>query len=194
MKKIAVFISGTGTNMQSIVKACEDRIIDGAEVSLVLASKPSAKGLSYAKDKGIATEVYLYGDKDNGQISKELIEIMESHSIDLIALAGYVKVLPEEFTKRFDGRIVNIHPSLIPLFCGKGYYGVRVHEEVLASGMKVSGATVHYVDSGVDTGRIIAQDSCPILEGDTPETLQKRVLKIEHRIFPEAISRLVKTI
>lgn len=192
MKKIAVFISGTGSNMISIVNAAESGLIEGAEIALVLASKPSAKGLDFARNKGIKTAVFVYGDKNDSEIAKGLSELMERNSIDFIALAGYVKVLPKDFTDKYKGKIVNIHPSLIPLFCGKGFYGLKVHQAVLDSGMKVTGATVHFVDSGVDTGKIIEQDTCRVFNDDTAEILQKRVLEIEHRIFPLAISNLIR--
>ncbi len=191
MKNIAIFISGTGTNMMNVVEAVERGEIQNSSVCLVLSSTSKAKGLTYARDKGIDAVTVSYKDKSLEDVADIMMDTISKYHIDLVVLAGFIKILPEKFIDEFEGDIINIHPSLIPLFCGKGYYGIKVHEAAIQSGMKVSGATVHYVDKGVDTGKIIMQKTCEILDGDTPETLQKRVLKIEHEILKKAVDKVL---
>lgn len=194
MINIAVFISGGGSNMRAIAAAIEKGDIAGARLALVVSSKTSAGGIDFANQNNIPSAIIDYKGKTEDEIELELKSLMRAYSIDFIALAGFVKVLPAKFTKSYERRIVNIHPSLIPLFCGRTYYGLRVHEAAISSGMKVSGATVHYVDAGVDTGKIIAQETCKIEKNDTAESLQKRVLKIEHKIYSRAIGEVIAEI
>ncbi len=192
MNNIAIFISGTGTNMQSVVKAVQSGEIRNANVSLVLSSSSSAKGLIFAKENDIKTDVVSYKGKSDDEIADFILAKLEEYKIDLVVLAGFIKVIPKKVIDNFDKDIINIHPSLIPLFCGKGYYGLKVHQAVIASGMKVSGATVHYVDSGVDTGKIIMQKTVEVLDDDTAETLQKRVLsQVEHKILKQAVDKVL---
>jgi phosphoribosylglycinamide formyltransferase-1 len=180
--RIAVLVSGSGSNLQAIIDAEAAGEIPGAKVSLVISSKENAYALERAEKAGIKTAVA----SDNGT----LLSLLEEESPDLIVLAGYMRILPPEVVRAFPRRIINIHPSLIPKYCGMGYYGIKVHEAALAAGEKTTGATVHYADEGVDTGDIILQKEVPILEGDTPEKLQARVLETEHEILPEAIKRI----
>lgn len=190
-KKIGVLISGGGTNLQAIMDACSNDIIN-AEVTLVISNKEGAYGLERSKKTGIPT-VFIDPKKFRGsQYDLELIKELEKKDVDFIVLAGFLRVLSPVFINRYRNRIINIHPSLIPQFCGEGFYGERVHKAVLDSGSKSSGATVHFVDEGTDTGEIILQESIDVLEDDTVESLQKRVLKIEHKILVEALYQLCK--
>ena len=187
MKRIAVFVSGGGSNLQSLINACKKGEINGKIVA-VISSKQSAYALKRAKRADIAGYVYeksKYPDTESmfGDISR----LLNTLKIDLIVLAGYMLVLSPNIIKQYENRIINIHPSLIPAFCGKGFYGLRVHQAVLDYGCKVTGATVHFVDEGTDTGAIILQKVVAVKENDTPEILQKRVLKTEHRLLPIAV-------
>ena len=189
LKKIAVFASGGGTDFQSVIDANEaDKF---CQIAYLVASKPNIGAIERAKKHGIETLVY---DKDSGETMGEfyarLTAVFKAEKIDYILLAGWLKIIPEDFIASFEDRIVNIHPSLLPAFGGKGYYGLRVHEAVLAYGAKVSGATVHFVSAEVDGGAIIAQSSVPVEDDDTPETLQQRVLAEEHKLLP-AVMRLL---
>ncbi len=192
MTKLAIFISGSGSNMKAIVENIENGKIKGATPALVLSSTEKAGGLAFAKEKGIATEVFSYKGLSGEEVEEGLSKILEGYDIDMIILAGFIKILPAGLTKKYKNKILNIHPSLIPKFCGKGFYGLKVHEEVIKANETESGATVHYVDEGVDTGQIILQESCPVYKDDSPEVLQKRVLKIEHKIYSEAIAKVLE--
>ncbi len=192
MKNVAIFISGSGSNMKAIVENIKQNKITGVKPVLVLSSTEKAGGLEYAKNSGIDTAVFSYKGLSSEQIADGLIALLAQYDVDLIILAGFIKILPEKLVKKYKGSILNIHPSLIPKFCGKGFYGLKVHEEVIKAGECETGATVHFVDEGVDTGDIILQRSCPVYEDDTAEILQKRVLKIEHEIYSEAIATIVK--
>jgi len=187
--RIAVLVSGGGTNLQAILDAEDKGIIRSGEVVLVLSNKKSAYALERAEKKGI--ENHFVSRKMAGSQEKfeeELIRILDERKIDLIVLAGFLAILSEKFTSHFADRIINIHPSLIPSFCGEGYYGLKVHEEALKRGVKVTGATVHFVNEIPDGGKIIAQKAVEIKENDTPEILQKRVMEqAEWVIFPEAV-------
>ncbi len=194
MINLAIFISGSGSNMKAIVENIKQNKITGAKPVLVLSSTAKAGGLEYAKNSGIDTAVFSYKGLSNEQISDGLIELLDKYDVDLIILAGFIKILPEKLVKKYQGKILNIHPSLIPKFCGKGFYGLKVHEAVIKAGETETGVTVHYVDEGVDTGQIILQRSCPVYKDDTPEVLQKRVLKIEHEIYSEALSVILSTL
>lgn len=188
--KIAVFVSGGGTNLEAILKASEAGKILHGEFALVLSSSPTAYALERAKNHGIESVTVSrkeFGDKFEEKITEEL----EKRGIGMIVLAGFMSILSAEFTNKYDGRIINVHPSLIPSFCGKGYYGLKVHEAALAYGVKVTGATVHYVNSIPDGGKIIAQRAVYIEDGDTPEVLQKRVMEnAEWIILPEACEKV----
>lgn len=179
MKNIAVLVSGGGTNLQSIIDAVEAGRING-QIKLVISNKEGAYGLERAKNHNIRAVF----EKDE----QSIIDIMKESQIDLVVLAGFLKILSPNFTKAFENRIINIHPSLIPSFCGKGYYGLRVHEAAVEYGVKVSGATVHFVDENADTGPIIRQETVEVLPEDSPEDLQQRVLKIEHRILSQVVA------
>ena len=189
MKKIAVFASGGGTDFQSVIDANEAEKF--CEIAYLVASKPNIGAIERANKHGIQTIVY---DKDSGESMGEfyarLTAVFKAEGIDYILLAGWLKIIPEGFIASFEDKIVNIHPALLPSFGGKGYYGLRVHEAVLAYGAKVSGATVHFVSAEVDGGAIIAQSCVPVKNDDTAETLQQRVLAVEHILLPKVMRLL----
>ena len=189
MLKVAVCVSGGGTNLQAILDRVEDGTITNTEISLVISNKPGAYALKRAANKGIPSQVLVPKEFDSREtFGEELIRVLDEAGIDLVVLAGYLVILPENFVKAYEGRIINIHPSLIPSHCGPGYYGLRVHESVLARGNKVTGATVHFVDEGTDSGPIIVQKAVNVEQDDTPEILQKRVMEqAEWKILPQAI-------
>ena len=194
MLNISVLVSGGGTNLQAIIDAINNKEIKKAEISLVLSSNPDAFALTRAKKEGIDTIVI---EKWNGEDAEEqaqlIIGALKDADTDIVVLAGYMSILHESIIREYSGKIINIHPSLIPKHCGKGYYGRKVHESVLDAGDTESGATVHFVDSGVDTGEIIIQEKISVLPDDTADTLAARVLKVEHKILVEAINSLIKT-
>ena len=186
--KIAVLVSGGGTNLQAILDAQEAGILRSGEVTLVVSDRAGAYALERAKKAGVP-DLEINKRALGGQQAFEaaLTEALEQHRIDLIILAGFLSILSEDFVKRYDHRILNIHPSLIPSFCGAGYYGLKVHEAALAKGVKVTGATVHFVNEIPDGGEIIAQKAVEVLPGDTPETLQRRVMEqAEWVLLPQA--------
>ena len=187
--KIAVLVSGGGTNLQAIIDAIASGKITNTEIALVISNKEGAYALKRAEQAGIKGAVISpknYGDKE--AYSQDMIKTINDAECELIVLAGFLVVLPESFVNAFEGKIINIHPSLIPSFCGDGFYGLKVHEKALERGVKVTGATVHYVDSGTDTGPIIDQKAVYIKADDTPETLQRRVMEeAEWVILPKAI-------
>ena len=175
--RIAVLVSGGGTNLQALLDA-RGNVLNHGDVALVVSNNADAYGLVRAQKAGIPTEVVQKKDLDSQEaFESRLVEILEAYSIDLIVLAGFMTILSEGFTSRYPDRIINIHPSLIPSFCGEGFYGLRVHEAALDYGVKVTGATVHFVNEIPDGGRIIAQKAVEVLPGDTPQTLQKRVME-----------------
>lgn len=189
-KKIAVFVSGGGTDLQSIIDSVRSGMIN-AEISVVIASRSDIFALERARANNIPSRVFRKADYPSVEaMYDEIIALLDSLSIDLVVLAGYLTILSENIVKAYAGKIINIHPSLIPKHCGMGYYGIRVHRSVIESGDKVSGATVHFVDEGADTGKIIRQETVPVLPDDTPETLAARVLKLEHKILPEVVRDL----
>ncbi len=192
--KIAVFVSGGGTNLQAILEAEARGEIPDGEIALVLSHNPEAYALKRAQSfgkKAVCVSKFDYPDLSAREA--QVIKVLEENGIEMIVLAGYLSVLSEGFTKRYEGRIINVHPSLIPSFCGKGYYGLRVHEAALSYGVKVTGATVHYVNEVPDGGRIIAQKAVEILEGDTPEVLQRRVMEqAEWILLPRAVQTVSK--
>ena len=187
--KIAVLVSGGGTNLQAIIDAIASGKITNTEIALVISNKEGAYALRRAEQagiKGIVISPKQYADKE--EYSQDMIKTIKDAGCELIVLAGFLVVLPESFVNAFEGKIINIHPSLIPSFCGDGFYGLKVHEKALERGVKVTGATVHYVDSGTDTGPIIDQKAVYIKADDTPETLQRRVMEeAEWVILPKAI-------
>ena len=192
MKRLCVFASGGGTDFQSVIDGVKTGLIDG-EIVLLVASRPDIYAIERAKRNGIETAVYRKSDYESAEkMYDALIPVLQEKGVDLIILAGYLTVLTPNIVGAFRNKIVNIHPSLIPKFCGAGYYGMRVHEAVIAAHETESGATVHFVDEGTDTGKIIEQRKVPVYPNDTPETLQKRVLEVEHRLLPEVIARLCK--
>ena len=189
MKKIAVLVSGGGTNLQAIIDKIESGNIKNAQIEVVISNKKDAYALERAKKHGIKGEcISPKGCDKREDVDNALLERLQAHNVDLIVLAGYLVIVPKNVIAHFRNRIVNIHPSLIPSFCGDGFYGLKVHEAVLARGNKVTGATVHFVDEGTDTGPIILQKAVYVQEGDTPEVLQRRVMEeAEWNILPEAI-------
>ena len=184
--KIAVLVSGGGTNLQALIDAERDGIIHSGEISLVLSNKAGAYALTRAETAGIPTLTVLRSECASAEeFEGKIIAALDERGIDLIVLAGFMSILSERFTKHFENRIINVHPSLIPAFCGKGYYGLKVHEAALAYGVKVSGATVHFVNEIPDGGKIIMQRAVEVKEGDTPETLQRRIMEeAEWKILP----------
>lgn len=194
MLRIAAFVSGGGTNLQAIIDAQTAGTIRDAKVELVISNVSTAYALERAKNAGIKTAVIRKKDFENAaQWEDALVKELKDNRIDLIVLAGFMSILSENFIKQFPNKIINVHPSLIPSFCGEGMYGLHVHEAALAKGVKVTGATVHYVNEIVDGGEIIAQKAVEVLRGDTPETLQKRVMeKAEWIILPRAIQTIAE--
>ena len=192
MLRVAVLVSGGGTNLQAIIDAVKDGTITNTELVAVISNNANAYALTRAKENGIEALCISPKDyADRADFHKALLEKINELKVDLIVLAGYLVKIPEEMVHKYSHRIINIHPSLIPSFCGVGYYGLHVHEAVLEKGVKVTGATVHYVDEGMDTGEIIAQKPVMVEEGDTPEILQKRVMEqAEWKLLPAAINMI----
>ena len=192
MKNIAVFASGSGSDMQSVIDSTLSGLIDGKVVAVVT-NKEGIYAIERAIKHGIDHKTFTlkdYGDEVSRD--KAIVEYLKGYDVDLIVLAGYLAIVTPTLVDEYEGRIINIHPSLIPKHCGKGMYGLNVHKSVIASGDKVSGCTVHYVDYGADTGSIIAQERVPVVEGDTPESLQARILKVEHVLLPNVVAKLCK--
>jgi phosphoribosylglycinamide formyltransferase-1 len=196
LAKIAVLVSGGGTNLQALIDAQNAGIIKSGEIVLVVSSSPTAYALERAKNAGIETAVadkHAYSTRK--EFEKALIASLEEKDIDLIILAGFMYILSPEFIAHYKDRMINVHPSLIPAFCGDGFYGLRVHEAALAYGVKVTGATVHFVNEITDGGKIIMQKAVEIQDGDTPEILQKRVMQeAEWIILPQAVEKVSKDI
>lgn len=189
MKRIAVFASGGGTDFQSVIDANEREHF--CEISLLVASKAGIGAIDRAKKHGIRAEVFSKKDyPDLEELYSRLSALLEELKVDYIVLAGWLKIIPESFIKKFEDRIINIHPSLIPAFCGGGYYGLRVHKAALDYGAKISGCTVHFVNEVPDGGAIIAQRAVPVEDGDTPESLQARILEAEHQLLPFCVKKL----
>ena len=192
MLKVAVLVSGGGTNLQAIIDSVKSGKITNAELSLVISNNKNAYALERAKNAGIASMCISPKDYETRELFHvALTETLKNAGVDLVVLAGYLVAIPEMLVKEFPNKIINIHPSLIPSFCGVGYYGLKVHEAALERGVKVTGATVHFVDCGMDTGPIILQKAVEIEDGDTPEVLQKRVMEqAEWVILPHAIDMI----
>ena len=193
--KIAVLVSGGGTNLQALIDA-QGKVINSGSIKLVISNSANAYALERAKKHKIKRAVVLKkecGSQD--KFEEKIISLLEENKIDLIILAGFMAILSEKFTKKYDKRIINVHPSLIPSFCGKGYYGLKVHEEALKKGVKVTGATVHFVNEIPEGGEIIKQKAVKVYDGDSPERLQKRVMKqAEWKILPEACEEVCQRI
>ena len=190
MKKIAVLVSGGGTNLQALIDAQNRGEIVGGEITLVVSSSSTAYALERAAKAGIDTIVVNKTDySDRHEMTRTLVAQLQERAIDLVVFAGFMYILTEEITRAFQNRMMNVHPALIPSFCGAGYYGLHVHEKALEYGVKLSGATVHFVSEECDGGPIILQKAVPVEEGDTPETLQRRIMEqAEWKILPEAVS------
>ncbi|MEE0468487.1 MAG: phosphoribosylglycinamide formyltransferase [Blautia sp.] len=189
MMKMAVLVSGGGTNLQAIMDAMDRGEITNAEIAVVISNNANAYALERAKMKGIeAICVSPKAYASRAEFNQALLETIQSYDVELVVLAGCLVVIPEIMVKAYPNKIINIHPALIPSFCGTGYYGLKVHEGVLERGVKVTGATVHFVDEGTDTGPIILQKAVEVRQGDTPEILQRRVMEeAEWKIMPRAI-------
>ena len=194
--RIAVLVSGGGTNLQALIDAQKTGVLCSGEIKLVIANNANAYALTRAKTAGIATATVLKKKCGSQESFEETIkELLSEHNIDLIVLAGFMSILSENFTAAYPKRILNVHPSLIPSFCGAGFYGLRVHQEALAYGVKVTGATVHFVNEIPDGGEIICQKAVEVQDGDTPEILQKRVMEqAEWIILPAAVEKVSETI
>ena len=187
--RIAVLVSGGGTNLQALIDAQKSGIIKSGEIGIVISNKENAYALTRAKDNGIKA-LYIKKDAD---FENKLIKALEDEKIDIIVLAGFLVILSEDFVKKYPKRIINIHPSLIPSFCGDGFYGLKVHEEALKRGVKLTGATTHFVNEITDGGEIIMQKAVEVRENDTPEALQKRVMEeAEWEILPLSVEKVSK--
>lgn len=188
MKNIAIFASGGGSDMQSVIDAVEAKKIK-ARIVAAVANKEGIHALERAKKHGIEARVFTLGEYgDNEKRDKAILEFLKEKKVDFIVLAGYLAIVTPVLVDAYKDRIINIHPSLIPNHCGKGMYGLNVHKSVLEAKDKISGCTVHRVDYGADTGKILAQRRVPVREGDTPESLQARILNVEHRLLPEVVA------
>lgn len=189
MLKLAVLVSGGGTNLQALIDQIEQNKLLNVKIEVVISNKVNAYALERAKQHGIAAEAIVKKDYETKELFEEaLLQLLDRYQVDLVVLAGCLLILPESVVRSYKNRIINIHPSLIPAFCGDGYYGLKVHEAVLARGVKVTGASVHFVDEGTDTGPIILQKAVMTEDDDTAEILQRRVMEqAEWEILPEAV-------
>lgn len=187
--RVVVMVSGGGTNLQAVIDSVKDGTITNTQIVGVISNNKNAYALKRAEENDIPSMCVSPKDFETRDIFNEkLLEAVDSYEPDLVVLAGFLVVIPPEMIKKYENRMINIHPSLIPSFCGKGYYGLKVHEAALARGVKVVGATVHFVDEGTDTGPIILQKAVEVQQGDTPEVLQRRVMEqAEWKILPKAI-------
>lgn len=193
MMCIGVLISGSGTNLQALMDAIDAGYIPDAKIAVVISNRKSAYGLERAKAHGIPAECILKKDfEDEEAFNRAILERLRFYGVDLVVLAGYLSILSPEVVRSYPNRIINIHPSLIPAFCGKGFYGEKVHRAVLDYGVKITGATVHFVDEGTDTGPIILQCPVEVKEDDDVRSLAARVLEVEHQLLPEAVRLFVE--
>ncbi len=192
MLRVLVLVSGGGTNLQAIIDKVKDGTVRNTEIVGVISNNYNVYSLERAANAGIKSEVVAPKDfPDRSAFNRALLEKIDEYNPDLIVLAGFLVVIPENVISKYEGKIINIHPSLIPSFCGTGYYGLKVHKAALERGVKVSGATVHFVDSGTDTGPIILQKAVYVNDDDTPETLQRRIMEeAEWQILPQAIDKI----
>ena len=186
--RIAVFASGGGSNLQALLD--HQSPAGSWEIALLVTDRPDAGAVGRARAAGVDVAVVAPGARDPSAVGHELLDILERHRIDLVLLAGYLRLVPREVVARYEGRMLNVHPALLPKFGGKGMYGMRVHRAVLEAGESESGATVHLVDEEYDRGAVVAQQRVPVLEGDTPESLAARVLSVEHRLYPAAVDHV----
>ena len=193
--RVAVFVSGGGTNLQALIDAQKSGIVKSGKIVLVVSSSKDAFALKRAEAAGIKTAAFEKRDMSTDEFEKAILTVVEENEIDVIVLAGFMSILSAAFIKRFENRIINVHPSLIPSFCGKGFYGLRVHRAALDYGVKVTGATVHFVNEVPDGGRILMQKAVSVEEGDTPQTLQRRVMEeAEWVLLPAAAEKVCRTI
>jgi len=192
--RVAVFASGGGSNLQSLIDHFNGSAHSGLRVALVLSDREHTGALERARAAKIEASVIAVAGRPMDYVAREMLAALESSDIDIVALAGYLRLVPPAVVRRFRNRIVNIHPALLPAFGGKGMYGLRVHQAVIASGSRVSGATVHHVDEKYDEGRIVAQWPVPVLISDTPETLAARVLEHEHMLYPAALELVARSL
>lgn len=193
MKNVAVLVSGGGTNLQALIDAQAAGVIQSGKITLVLSNRAGVRALERAQTAGIAAEAVV--EKDPTLLCEKLLCKLREAKIDLVVLAGFLAILTPEFVSAYEGRIINIHPALLPKYGGRGFYGLHVHRAVLAAGEKVSGATVHYVTAGVDKGEILAQKEVAVLPGDTPESLQQRIMEeAEWILLPQVTEQLCKTL
>ena len=192
MLRVCVCVSGGGTNLQALMDAIDSETVTNTQIVRVISNNKGAYALERAKKKDIDAVVVSPKDYENRELFNDaLLQSVDEAKPDLVVLAGFLVVIPPKMIQKYEGRIINIHPALIPSFCGKGYYGLRVHEAVLARGVKVTGATVHYVDEGTDTGPILLQKAVEVLPEDTPQTLQRRVMEqAEWIILPQAVNMI----
>ena len=192
MKNVAVLVSGGGTNLQALIDAQNNGIIKSGKITLVISNKADAYALTRAKNAGIKTEIITKNSFENKELFEDkIITVLKENNIDYIVLAGFMRILSKNFIKHFENKIKNVHPSLIPSFCGEGFYGLKVHEAALNYGVKVTGATVHFVNEIPDGGKIIMQKSVDVYENDTPEILQKRVMQeAEWKILPLSLEKI----
>ena len=192
MKNVAVLVSGGGTNLQALIDAQNSGIIKSGKITLVISNNKDAYAIVRAKNAGIKTEIILKNSFSNKELFEDkIISVLKENNIDYVVLAGFMLILSEKFIKNYENKIINVHPSLIPSFCGEGFYGLKVHKAALDYGVKVTGATVHFVNEIPDGGKIIMQKSVDILENDTPETLQKRVMEeAEWKILPLSLEKI----
>ena len=196
MVKIAVLVSGGGTNLQALINAQNEKTIESGKITLVVSNNKNAYALERAKNAKIKNVVVSKKDCiSNDDFNQKLINVLKENNIDLVVLAGFLCILSKEFIKAFENRIINVHPSLIPSFCGDGFYGLKVHEKALEKGVKVTGATVHFVNEIVDGGKIIMQKAVNVRKNDTPITLQKRVMQqAEWKILPKSVELVCASI
>jgi len=194
MLRVGVLISGGGTNLQALIDNVDKGQLDNVTIEVVISSKKDAYGLERARNHGIrAVEIIKKDYSDPGLFEEALLDELDRNNIDLVVLAGYLQIVPSKVVEAYKNRIINIHPSLIPAFCGNGFYGLKVHEEAIKRGVKITGATVHFVDEGTDTGPIIMQKAVELKDDDTPESLQLRVMEeAEWVILPEAVGLIAK--
>lgn len=193
MKRLAVLVSGGGSNLQSIIDSTKNGILKGiAEVSIVISNNPNAFGLQRANKENIKSIAFDYKSMNPEEYDKQMLSVLKDYKVDLICMAGYLKKLPDIIVNEYKNKILNIHPALLPKFGGKGMYGHFVHEAVVKSKEKKSGATVHFADGNYDTGKVIIQNTIDILESDTADDVAKKVLGIEHEIYPQAIKKVIE--
>ena len=194
MLRVGVLISGGGTNLQALIDNVDKGQLDNVTIEVVISSKKDAYGLERARNHGIrAVEIIKKDYSDPGLFEEALLDELDRNNIDLVVLAGYLQIVPSKVVEAYKNRIINIHPSLIPAFCDNGFYGLKVHEEAIKRGVKITGATVHFVDEGTDTGPIIMQKAVELKDDDTPESLQLRVMEeAEWVILPEAVGLIAK--